>query len=262
LRERCTGSGAMLAGLHRAANTWLRQLKKIRRAAGKVRDLDVHRKIIDQAFLHPQQKPSAKKQAAQGSARSTASAGADRLPKQAETVDHWLKTARKRQQSKLEKTLAKRQPKLTGARQAFLAALPPPEVRATTVGRPIADLARADFDRLLRQMPTLDAGNLHDFRKQAKKARYLAESAGEDDREAHALAEEIKRAQDAIGEWHDWLLLCDESKAALGKHGAQLRKTIAAETNRLFTEALRISTEVRARLTQPPPQTAHPTLSA
>src|ERR1700744_977280 len=45
LRER--GEAASVeTGLDEAANKWLRQLKRIRRSAAPVRDLDVHRKLL------------------------------------------------------------------------------------------------------------------------------------------------------------------------------------------------------------------------
>ncbi len=68
-------------------------------------------------------------------------------------------------------------------------------------------------------MPLLDAENLHDFRKATKKARYVAES-GARERNSSSVAKALKRIQDAIGDWHDWLCLAEEAKTALGQDGA------------------------------------------
>src|ERR1700688_3980420 len=60
--------------LDHPARPWLRQLKQIRRAAGPVRDLDVHRKLLENLVG----------KAAPGSL-------ANPLQKQAEMLDDWLK---------------------------------------------------------------------------------------------------------------------------------------------------------------------------
>lgn len=56
---------------------------------------------------------------------------------------------------------------------------------------------------------------LHAFRIAAKASRYIAELAGET-ATARALVEELKRAQDAIGEWHDVLKLKDKAAKQFG----------------------------------------------
>jgi CHAD domain-containing protein len=56
---------------------------------------------------------------------------------------------------------------------------------------------------------------LHDFRIGAKHARYLAELAGESS-EAKTFINELKRAQDAAGEWHDALKLKERAEKRFG----------------------------------------------
>ena len=56
---------------------------------------------------------------------------------------------------------------------------------------------------------------LHAFRIAAKHSRYLAELGGETP-EAKAFVEELKRAQDAIGEWHDILKLKEKAEKRFG----------------------------------------------
>jgi CHAD domain-containing protein len=62
---------------------------------------------------------------------------------------------------------------------------------------------------------SLTEKNLHDLRLGAKHARYLAELAGEDPA-AKAFVHELKRAQDAAGEWHDALKLKERAEKYFG----------------------------------------------
>src|SRR6201996_6544238 len=79
-----------------ARQRWLRQLKKVRRAAGTVRDLDVHRELLADNFL-----PEGDK-AARELAEATSSASADQtaplirneMTEQARALDAWLKACR------------------------------------------------------------------------------------------------------------------------------------------------------------------------
>ena len=47
---------------------------------------------------------------------------------------------------------------------------------------------------------------LHRFRIDGKKIRYLAELAAENP-ETQGIIQELKRMQDVLGEWHDWVTL-------------------------------------------------------
>src|SRR6185437_3731010 len=64
------------------------------------------------------------------------------------------------------------------------------------------------------QLP-LTEKTLHSFRIGAKRARYLAELAG-DSPAAKAFVNELKRAQDAAGEWHDALKLKERAEKRFG----------------------------------------------
>jgi CHAD domain-containing protein len=95
-------------------------------------------------------------------------------------------------------------------------------------------------------MPLLDKENLHDFRKGAKKARYVAESDA-DDPAAGAIAKAIKRVQDAIGDWHDWVVVAEEAHEALGKDGALLERDLEARAQQAYERALRITSTAGRR---------------
>jgi hypothetical protein len=56
---------------------------------------------------------------------------------------------------------------------------------------------------------------LHQYRIAGKRARYAAEFAGKS-READEFIVQLKRAQDALGDWHDWLMLTQSAAKRLG----------------------------------------------
>src|SRR5262249_1998397 len=74
--------------------------------------------------------------------------------------------------------------------------------------------------RAAERLPNADArqlteSSLHAFRIAAKSARYLAELA--DSPEGERFVAELKRAQDAIGEWHDVLKLKEQADRRFGR---------------------------------------------
>jgi CHAD domain-containing protein len=219
LREGADGS------LQQPAKGWLRQLKQVRRAAGTVRDLDVHRKLLEQWTAHEN--------------------GA--LAKQAGVLDAWLKGRRKHLASAMQKKISKRQQELKQRQAAFLAALDSVPLNRVQVPRSADAVALEQFVRTADAMPSLDAENLHDFRKATKKARYVAES-GSGGQEYSSVAKALKSIQDAIGDWHDWVCLSQEAGAALDKGDAELTASLEREVDRHFSAALRMTQTIRGRL--------------
>jgi CHAD domain-containing protein len=213
------------ASLRQPANGWLRQLKQIRRTAGTVRDLDVHRKLLEHCI------------ASENSP----------LEKQAGVLDAWLKGRRKHLASEMQKKIGKRQQELEQRQAAFLAAIDSVGLDGGRVARSADVVALEQFVRAADAMPSLDAENLHDFRKATKKARYVAES-GNAGQEFSSVAKALKRVQDAIGDWHDWLCLSQEAGAALSKGGTELTASLGREVDRHFSAALRITQTMRGRL--------------
>jgi len=73
--------------------------------------------------------------------------------------------------------------------------------------------------RLLAELPSdhapISEKVLHQYRMIGKRARYLAELAGRDP-EARRVVEELKKMQDAIGDWHDWWKLTQRAEQMLG----------------------------------------------
>ena len=220
------------SALQQTAKAWLRPLKQIRRAAGEVRDLDVHRKLLESWASKESPIPEA--------------ASASRLHEQAQVLDTWLKGERKHLAHGMQKQVRKRQQGLEERQAAFLAALGSVPPGSSRGARSTDTLALEDFVRTVDAMPLLDAENLHEFRKATKKARYVAESgAAEQD---SSVAKALKRIQDAIGEWHDWVCLREEAEAAVGKDAPDLMAFLERQVERHFVLAMKTTQTTRARL--------------
>jgi CHAD domain-containing protein len=216
-----------------AAKAWLRPLKQVRRAAGAVRDLDVHRKLLQHWV---------------GADSPVAGAGpGSPLARQAETLDAWLQNTRKHLAHGMQKRIKKRQQRLAEKQAGFLAAIATGSRGRIRVPRSSETVALEDFVRAVDTMPLLDAENLHDFRKATKKARYVAES-GADGQTNNSVAKALKRVQDTIGEWHDWLCLREEAETALGEDAPDLSAFLEREVERHFAIAMRTTQTMRARL--------------
>jgi CHAD domain-containing protein len=232
-----------------ARQRWLRQLKKVRRASGTVRDLDVHRELLADNFLPAVDTAPDKVAADLTEATAAAVTGSVKitpLVQRARALDAWLKDRRSDAAQALCSTLDDHAERLLDAEQQFMAAMAKRRSVSHRAHRPAARLALEDYLRLMDAMPLLDKENLHDFRKGAKKARYVAES-DDHDPAAEAMAKAIKRVQDAIGEWHDWDVVREEADEALHDDGGALEAQLDARTQRAYQRALRITTTMGRR---------------
>ena len=225
-----------------AAQKWLRLLKRIRRAAGAVRDLDVHRGLLKKrGWL---ENPDSNENHQPGP--EVADSSSYTLGKQAEDLDAWLRGSRQEEAKPLIKAAPKWSERLDKELFSFEAAMEQARSPRKRV-RSAAAVALDAFARLSTQMERLDASNLHDFRKGAKKARYMAESGGDD---AHAVAvmKALKKLQDEIGDWHDWLVLAEEAHEALGERGEELTALIEKEQGRHYSLAMSTAARMRGKL--------------
>jgi len=246
--------------LDKTAQRWLRLLKTIRRTAAPVRDLDVHRKLLEKFRSrkkavppggHSQSIPQNAIEAGDAQVTNGGPIDAPATPlspveRQANDLDAWLKQTRHGQAQPLMKAAPKWAPRVETQLASLEEAMrqSAPRRRAS---RSAAATALEAFARLATQMQQLDAGNLHDFRKGAKKARYMAESGGADEH-AGAVGKALKRLQDEIGDWHDWLVLAEEAHEALGSHGAELIALIEKERDKHYALAMNITERMRGRL--------------
>ena len=173
---------AELVGESSGKRKLLKQLSKLRKKTGKLRDLDVQ-----QAFLKELTMPDRQNHRAQL---------IERLRE-----EHELR-ARKIGQSFDSGRLKKLRKRLRRARtEAKFAGIDPLELAFKRLPRP--------------QGASLDEQQLHASRIAAKRARYLAELAG-DRSEAKEFIEQLKKAQDEIGQWHDVLKLEQRAEKLFG----------------------------------------------
>lgn len=224
----------------KARQRWLRQLKKVRRAAGTVRDLDVHRELLEENF------PVASNAGNEGAV----DAGAQKLSPitaQALALEDWLKARRGEAAETLCTTLDGHIDRLLAAEDHFLDLIAKRRSLARRAHRPAAQLALEDYLRLMDAMPLLDNENLHEFRKGAKKARYVAESE-EDNAAAEAMAKTVKKVQDAIGDWHDWVVVAEEAREALGDGGSLLQAELDRRAQLAYHRALRVTATAGRRI--------------
>lgn len=192
-------------------------LKKLRRQAGRVRDLDVQRKLTR--------------------------AQPPRLKDEARHLRKMFKRQRKDEVDDLLGTLDKYQPKLTRALEALLDALGPAE--DLTV--PAPQLIQITLRWYRHNIPVTapqDADQLHAVRKSAKLARYMAESASPAQKSAKSNAARLARIFESLqqsgGDWHDWLTLSQIAGREFGSSSqltrsftGQCEKSLAAYQRRL-----------------------------
>ncbi len=91
--------------------------------------------------------------------------------------------------------------------------------------------AQPDNTHALQRLQHLNEETLHELRKAAKQCRYMAESLPEGSPHARKIAQRFEYLQEAGGRWHDWLML--EAMAAR-EHG---KKAPLAERYRNHRDA-------------------------
>ncbi|HLI77715.1 MAG TPA: CHAD domain-containing protein, partial [Acidobacteriaceae bacterium] len=251
------------------AGALLRVLGKVRRAAGEVRDLDVHRKMLETvAEAEPARAPSeaAEPEASAGGQREGAPSARKlraRQPAGAEqgAVDHdgsgpasvsksalklrkQMGRDRDKAASALKHLLKDRQVKIARAAEALLKALEPAQENTVAASELLRDaeavLGRAGFlGYSSKQLRALDEDELHAVRKAAKAARYVAESLPEDQALSQA-ARSFEALQEAGGQWHDALELARAARRYFGK-GHELTEAYRKERDlklKAYREAL------------------------
>lgn len=205
----------------RRADKVLRALGKLRREAGKVRDLDVQRRLLKEA---PEQR----------SETSAEVAVLHGLKRRARSLRRTLKQRRDDRAEALQRSLKRRSPSISRKLEKLVAALEPAE-QAEISRAELAELTRAWFRT---NMPDTDditsAEGLHSVRKAAKLARYIAESAvgsagsqtegKAGGQSAGDLASEFESLQQSGGDWHDLLTLSATARHELGKRDPLTRE--------------------------------------
>jgi CHAD domain-containing protein len=198
----------------------LKQLARLRKKAGRIRDLDVQI----------------------GALRSL------KIPQEASRKSQLLRTLseeRAHREKKLpqnfnDKTVTQLRKRLT--RAASELTVPGSE-----------DLLRIGMRGVLelgRERAPLTEKTLHQYRIAGKRARYIAELAGADPKAAQVVTQ-LKRMQDVIGDWHDWLKLTQRAEELFG--GVRESSLVAAlqnVTRAKFREAVAALAETRMALSE------------
>jgi len=200
----------------------LKLLGRIRKRAGKVRDLDVQLAAL--RSLKITQEPRRKTQ-----------------------LVNRLIELRAQQEKKLEKAVDKDsvrdiRGRLKRAAKSF---------KAEASGDPLA-VARGRLERINRGEAPVNEALLHQYRILSKRARYAAEFA-EPSAQSKKFVIELKRIQDALGDWHDWLTLTQTASEHLGEvRESPLVAELHNVTGAKFRHAVAVLLPMRgARATKP-----------
>ncbi len=228
---------------HGTAATRLRkELQRLRRAAGTVRDLDVHRKMLEPSTAPEPTLPAPEIETlhqptgismAPEPPQAIANTADDQIADGADTLRRHLGKKRDAAAEDLQRLLGKRQSKAVRALERLLKQLE----SAENLALPASTLL-AQVESLLQQTPLIQPGfpaeagedDLHNIRKAAKSARYLAETLP-----GHPAAETAARRfealQEAGGHWHDALEIAHAARRTLGR-SHELYRFFRAERER------------------------------
>ena len=230
-----------------------RALRRLRRAAGEVRDVDVQRKRLEElagAGQGPENvtglmgvsEAAETDLSLQATAAEELRPAGQALAKGATALRDRLSTKREHAVADLQMLLKKHQSKAAGAAEALLEVLEDAEQvtlpAAALVGH-AEDMLRRDGLLKNTDVNSLDEDDLHTVRKAAKAARYIAETMPESS-VAVAAAGRFEALQQAGGQWHDALDLTRAARRFLGKEHA-LSVFMAVERDRnlvLYRKAL------------------------
>src|SRR5882757_99155 len=218
--------------LNHSTEQALRQLKKLRKLAGAIRDLDMHRKLLKS--LQQERKPHSNESSLTAEPDSDIAA-----------LSGWLKDRRRDAAAELQHALKKQELKLEDRLEELQKAI---ELHPGQTTSPLTT-ARRWFARASTSHKPLNAENLHDLRKRTKTARYLAELEPTS-QSARSFVRDLQRMHDAIGDWHDWQMLAIEVNKALGKEHTTLSRQIMEQRERAFQTALKEASQESHALRQ------------
>ena len=209
--------GELSPKLDRSQKKLLKVLGRIRKRAGKVRDLDVQLTAL--RSLKIPREPRRKTQ----------------------MVNHLIEL-RSQQEKKMRKevddgTVREIRKRLKRASKNF---------KPEASGDPLA-VARGMLEAINRTDAPVTEALLHQYRIISKRARYAAEFA-EQSTEAAQFIAGVKRIQDALGDWHDWLTLTQSASEHLGEvRESSLVAELHNVTGAKFRHAVAVLSQMRAR---------------
>ena len=211
--KRRRNGGARLA---RKIDKALKALKPIRGAAGPVRDIDVQLALLE------------------GLVQRVGASPARGTPGEAQAAGLKLQTELKRSRKHAAKQLRE---VIQHVEMKELKRLSPLQTELSDVKWMYLLKDAMKIERqAARRLDTADPESLHEYRKRSKFSRYLAEME-EGSLEAKEFGKKMKAALDAIGAWHDWLLLTQLAKKAAGRSSA-LAKAAKQQRERALRQAV------------------------
>ena len=184
-----------------------RSIRKLRRAAGAVRDADVQYDLL---------------------AAYNRTADSKRLRED-------LTAVRKKAERKLIKSLEQEQKKIE-LRLNSLEATLSPALDLDLSGAKLITVTQNWFAENIRGLDPQHDQDLHTLRKASKTARYLAETGVDASKAAANLAARYEAAQKSLGEWHDHFLLLHEAHTRLPPNSETIEQ-IQEDTERLHHQA-------------------------
>jgi CHAD domain-containing protein len=206
---------------HGYTSKFAKQLAKLRRRAGKLRDADVHIEALKSIRL-------------------------DNSSRERTALHDRLATLRNKRKKKLLRTFDKEMsnglPKRIKRASKDLAVPPKDSSRKNHTAE-----ALEKFKALVSKYPPLTEKTLHNFRIECKRIRYIAEMDGNRLQTKRVVAA-LKRIQDAIGTWHDWLTLTQTAGEVVPNTASSLLAALRAQTRSKFNEALQVSAEAKQEL--------------
>lgn len=216
----------------RVART-LRGLKRLRRRAGAVRDLDVQAAALRTLKIGRETERKARLLSTLADARAAKEA-------QFQKAIHHKKVEKlqkRLQQTALEMAQASVPPEQNGQNW------PPVWIDFD----PVSASLRM-FARLARQTKAITADNIHLFRTRCKRVRYVGEMAGMSP-ESKRVVGLLKRVQDSIGDWHDWQTLTLTAEDLFSRSlDSALVSALRNISNAKFVEARAVATDARREL--------------
>ena len=218
--------GELSPKMDRNQKKLLKLLGRIRKRAGKVRDLDVQLAAL-RSLKIPQE------------------------PRRKTQLVNRLIELRAQQEKKLRKAVDKETVREIRKRLKRAGKNFDPEA-----SRDPLTVATAMLEGINREDAPVTEALLHKYRILSKRARYAAEFA-EPSAKAQQFIAGVKRIQDALGDWHDWLTLTQTTSEHLGEvRESPLVAELHNVTGAKFRHAVAVLSPMRAKPVPAPERSA------
>jgi CHAD domain-containing protein len=216
-----------------AARSWRKQADKLRKALSPVRDTDVYLDMLKK--LH-----SARGRT--GDQSQLSQACVREIEKLEDRFQLKRKSALKDLQSEIKSRRTKMDRSSRKLQDDFLK-------RTVWTASDRVRIIRGLIAGLATELPSLSAETLHEFRKQAKMARYLSEPSAKKDPHAARLAALLKKIHNAAGNWHDWQTLASHARQLLDAQSSDgLVQLLEKRAEQSLENALEVCRKVTAQL--------------